>query len=121
MNEVVILAKIRKYAVFGFIREQTKLLLLPAIQTLIDYVCLSYYSETDHFNKLDNNKMKLSANQMTVTSDSDDRKYRPVFGYCSIDSLSSKHYEWKFKINENKNGMDIGLQRDEEDPKWAFI
>ena len=90
---------------------------------MIDYLCLSYYTpNNDFFDKVDKNKIRLSDHQMTVTSFNSKRAQisTPIIGHHLIDSLSSKTHQWIFRINKNKHGIYIGIQRDEEDPKWVF-
>lgn len=117
------LSMVRKYAVFGFIREQTQILSLPFIPTMIDYLCLSYYlPEYDFFDKYEENRICLSITQLTATAIHHDEidqvvAYRPksgykdtsIFGYQWIDSLSSKKYRWIFKINKLTYNMEFGI------------
>ena len=112
--------KIRKYAVFGFIRGIGKRLSLPPIPTMIDYVCLSYYSpNTDFFDKLSGDT-KVSVDQLTVTCISEnDNGWISAFGYQLIESLTLKRHEWIFKIRElntiRKGGIAFGIERERQD------
>ena len=119
--------KIRKYAVFGFIRETSNQLLLQHIPTMINYVCLSYYSpNTDFFDKCSNgNNTKVSIDQLTVICTCEkDSTWISVFGYHLIESLTSKTREWIFKIigmsTISPGGIAIGLERYNKDTTNAF-
>lgn len=119
---------IRKYAVFGYIRQASKNLSLPYLPALV-YICLSYYSPNmDFFNECNEENVKLSNHQMTATviySRNDGEQYYSssrytyaAFGYHWIDSLSSKTHEWIFKINKISERMEFGLVSESEGPSY---
>lgn len=105
-------SKVKKYAVFGFIRLQSESLSLPHIPTIIDYLCLSYYlPNTDFFREeRDKERIKLSMDQLTATV----IKHKfgnplSIVGHHWIDSLSPNKHEWKFMINSRNGIIEFGL------------
>ena len=120
-------SKIRKYAVFGFIREESAQLSLPQIPTIIEYLCLSYYSpDTDFFNEFDKDRIKLSMTQMKATVIKGTfNKSIYVYGYQWINSLSKNKHEWKFKIDSNMviqpGIMEFGLTANKSYERNAFL
>ena len=104
-------SKVRRFPVFGFIREQTKLLSIVQIPTVINYLCLAYYiPETDFFiNNYQNDVLKFSTDQSTVTIGYETGHRISIYGYHWINSLSQNKHEWTFKINKMSLIMEFGL------------
>ena len=104
-------ATARKYAIFGYIREQNKLLSLPVIPKVIDYLCLAYYAP-DLFSKknMDLNEIEISMDQTTITYIKRDYdKNRTIYGTNWIDATSKETHEWKFKVNQCNSWISIGI------------
>ena len=106
-------SKVRRLPVFGFIREQRKLLSLTMIPTAIKYLCLSFYEPPDFFVKYENNenRVKLSSDQSTATVQYDYGNRVALYGYNWIDSSSKNKHEWTFKINKISERFQQSLHR----------
>ena len=126
-------SRVRKYAVFGFIRHETHTLSMTFIPAIIDYLCLSYYlPEHEFFDKYEENRISLSITQSTATVIHHDEidqfdqyasksgyKDTSMFGYHSINASSSKIHQWIFRINKLTYNMEFGLTS-AVDHEYAF-
>ena len=93
-----------KDIVFGYIRQQCKLL----APQLIKYLCLIFYHSKWDKSKIDTNKLKIEGNKLTWTDKCEqiDSLTYKVYEACLI---NDKCFQWTFKIHQIPECRDLSF------------
>ena len=103
-------SNVRKFTVWGYIREREAQFNLIAVPQLICYTVLQFYKNRgDYFNLFDKGFIKLNSNKCKATVSADYLAYAACYGYQKVTANSGGKYEWEFEIDTIRKHIRIGI------------